>query len=186
MNSITFFKNISFYIEFYYQKTSVLTAFLKIGQIWDLFFFKNRSFYNEFGTFLSACFKNISFYNEFCMLLAQDRTKTYLCSKTPVFTINYAHFFKNISFYNKNITISKPAKLAAPRWARWAPARLPGCRLQGFKASVFKGWRPHDRVLINKLGGVAGAPMLSGSFSIVNCGLCAMAQKTFYYCTRVD
>jgi len=101
MNSITFFKNTRFYNEFYYQKTSVFTVFLKNGPIWDLCFFKNISFYNEFGIFLSACFKNISFYNEFCMLFAQDETKTYLCSKTSVFTLNYAHFFKNISFYSK-------------------------------------------------------------------------------------
>ena len=101
MNSITFFKNTRFYNEFYYQKTSVFTVFLKNGPIWDLCFFKNIRFYNEFGIFLSACFKNIGFYNEFCMLFAQDETKTYLCSKTSVFTMNYAHFFKNISFYNK-------------------------------------------------------------------------------------
>ena len=101
MNSITFFKNTRFYNEFYYQKTSVFTVFLKNGPIWDLCFFKNISFYNEFGIFLSACFKNISFYNEFCMLFAQDETKTYLCSKTSVFTLHYAHFFKNTSFYSK-------------------------------------------------------------------------------------
>ena len=105
MNSITFFKNTSFYNEFYYQKTSVFTVFLKNGPIWDLCFFKNISFYNEFGIFLSACFKNIGFYNEFCMLFAQDETKTYLCSKTSVFTMNYAHFFKNIRFYNELCTL---------------------------------------------------------------------------------
>ena len=101
MNSITFFKNTRFYDEFYYQKTSVFTVFLKNGPIWYLCFFKNISFYNEFVIFLSACFKNIRFYSEFCMLFAQDETKTYLCSKTPVFTMNYAHFFKNIRFYNE-------------------------------------------------------------------------------------
>ena len=101
MNSITFSKNTRFYNEFYYQKTSVFTVFLKNGPIWDLCFFKNIRFYNEFGIFLSAGFKNIRFYSEFCMLFAQDETKTYLCSKTSVFTMNYTHFFKNISFYNK-------------------------------------------------------------------------------------
>ena len=105
MNSITFSKNTSFYNEFYYQKTSVFTVFLKNGPIWDLCFFKNIRFYNEFGIFLSACFKNIRFYNEFCMLCAQDETKTYLCSKTSVFTMNYAHFFKNIRFYNELCTL---------------------------------------------------------------------------------
>ena len=88
-------------MNFTIKKTSVFTVFLKNGPIWDLCFFKNISFYNEFGIFLSACFKNIGFYSEFCMLFAQDETKTYLCSKTSVFTMNYAHFFKNIRFYNE-------------------------------------------------------------------------------------
>ena len=98
MNSITFSKNTSFYNEFYYQKTSVFTVFLKNGPIWDLCFFKNLSFYNEFGIFLSACFKNISFYNEFCMLFAQDETKTYLCSKTSVFYNELCTLFQKHPF----------------------------------------------------------------------------------------
>ena len=125
MNSITFSKNTSFYNEFYYQKTSVFTVFLKNGPIWDLCFFKNISFYNEFGIFLSACFKNIRFYNEFCMLFAQDETKTYLCSKTSVFTMNYAHFFKNIRFYNELCTLLHrlaQTSLDQPRLAQiWIP-----------------------------------------------------------------
>ena len=109
MISITFPKNISFYEEKYYQKTSVFTAFLKTGSIRDLCFFTNISFYNEFGTFLSPRFKNVDFCNEFCLLSARVKAKTYLSSKALIFTMSYAHSFKNISFFDEKITFSKPA-----------------------------------------------------------------------------
>ena len=131
MTSITFSKNTRFYNEFYYQKTSVFAVFLKNGIILDLCFFKNISFYNEFGIFLSACFKNICFYNEFCMLFAQEETKTYLCSKTSVFTMNYAHFFKSVSFYNKNNhpfqTCSAGCSRPAPGWLTAHRANTKAC-----------------------------------------------------------
>ena len=102
MISITFSKNISFYNEKYYRKTSCFTAFLKIGSMWDLYFFKNISFYNAFDPFLSLRFKNVENNNEFCLLLVQAEAKTYLCSKHLIFTMSYARFFKNISFCNEN------------------------------------------------------------------------------------
>ena len=114
MNSISFSKNLSFYNEKYCRKTSVFTAFLKTGSIRDLCFFTNTSFYNEFGTFLSACFKNVDFYHEFCLLSARAEAKTYLCSKALIFTMSYAHFFKNISFYEEKTP--SPNLLAGGCW----------------------------------------------------------------------
>ena len=125
MNSITFFKNTSFYNEFYYQKTSVFTVFLKNGPIWDLCFFKNISFYNEFGICLSACFKNISFYNEFCMLFAQDETKTYLCSKTSVFTMNYTHFFPKQCLHLRGSYLSCKVSFWIPSFVGRFPRPVP-------------------------------------------------------------
>ena len=71
---------------------------MKTGSIRDLCFFTNISFYNEFGTFLSPRFKNADFCNEFCLLSARVEAKTYLSPKALIFTMSYAHCFKNISF----------------------------------------------------------------------------------------
>ena len=68
---------------------------------WSSSFAKNISFYNEICTSVRMFFKNADFYNELCMLFAVAQSKTYLCSKTLFFTMNYEQLFKNISFYNE-------------------------------------------------------------------------------------
>ena len=83
------------------KKTSVFTACFNSGSIWELDFFKYTSCYDNFGTILNAPFRNADFYNDLCLLFGQAEVNTYLCSKHIIFTMNYAHLFKNNSFYNE-------------------------------------------------------------------------------------
>ena len=103
------------------HEKQVFAAFSKIDRIWDLCLFKNISFYNEYETFLSACFSNVANNDEVCLLSVQAEAKTYLCSKTPIFTMSYEHFFKSVSFSNENTSPSTPSRRGAVPQASQPP-----------------------------------------------------------------
>ncbi len=114
MRFYTLFKNNSFYNEFcnFAIEVSVFTMNLSTC----LFVLHLSSNYTVF-TMNSASFpflcENNSFYNELSIFLQEKL----FFPKTTVFTINYALFFKNHSFYNELYTVQLGAILG-PFWHR--------------------------------------------------------------------